>query len=74
MRRDPSIQSNIDRIDRRKQNRARRVKTEPTNAEPGDMVLMGNDVLIFDDNKWINYTKPLRDRITALEKKLEDMS
>ena len=59
MKRDPSALSNIDRIDKRKQNRTRRVKIPPQNAEPGDTIIMDDDVLIFDDDNWTNITKPV---------------
>ena len=67
MRRDPSVQSNLDRIDRRKQNRTRRERKEPSDATPGDTILIGEDVLVRENDKWTNITKPLRDRIAALE-------
>ena len=67
MRRDRTAQSNLDRIDKRKQNRTRRVKELPPKAEPGDTVVMNEDYLVYEENNWINITKPLRDRITALE-------
>ena len=67
MNRDPSVQSNLDRIDRLKQNRTRRLKEEPSDATPGDTILIGDDVLVRENDKWTNITKPLRDRIAELE-------
>ena len=67
MNRDPSVQSNLDRIDRLKQNRTRRLKEEPSDATPGDTILIGDDVLVRENDQWTNITKPLRDRIAELE-------
>ena len=74
MNRDPSVQSNLDRIDRLKQNRTRRLKEEPSDATPGDTILIGGDVLVRENDKWTNITKPLRDRIAALETLIETSS
>ena len=67
MKRDRQALSNIDRIDKRKQNRTRRLTEPPNDAEQGDTILVNDDVLVFDDGNWINLTQPLRDRITILE-------
>ena len=72
MKRDPSVQSNLDRIDRRKQNRTRRERKEPSDATPGDTILIGDDVLVRENDKWTNITKPLRDRIAALETLIDE--
>ena len=74
MKRDPSVQSNLDRIDRRKQNRTRRLKEEPSDATPGDTILIKDDVLIRENDKWTNITKPLRDRIAILETALTTLT
>ena len=67
MKRDRQALANIDRIDKRKQNRTRRLAKPPNDAEPGDTILVDEDVLVFDEGGWINFTQPLRDRITILE-------
>ena len=67
MKRDRQALANIDRIDKRKQNRTRRLSAPPNDAEPGDTILVNDDVLVFDEGDWINFTKPLRDRIAVLE-------
>ena len=72
MNRDPSVQSNLDRIDRLKQNRTRRLKEEPSDATPGDTILIEDDVLVRENDKWTNITKPLRDRIAALETLIDE--
>ena len=74
MNRDPSVQSNLDRIDRLKQNRTRRLKEEPSDATPGDTILIEDDVLVRENDKWTNITKPLRDRITILETALTTLT
>ena len=72
MRRDPSVQSNIDRIDRRKQNRIRPVRTLPNAAEVGDAVLMDGDFFVYNGD-WVSVTQPLRTKIEALEQRAQEL-